>query len=139
MNTPSFGSADATPEGLRDALLDPRHVGKILEADDGLCRAFYALYDLCMSLSDAVCMTDNGSHLHFKQFGGSSRLFAKVKIRPQRGKMNVSIWSGAPIPLGFARDVRQLDTPDEDYELEIGSVFQVEQARPYIMESFRSA
>jgi endonuclease III len=136
---PVAGSFEDAPVQLRSALLSPRHVGKTLDADEGLRKAFYALYELCMSLSDDVQMTDNKTHLHFKRFNGSSRLFAKVKIRPRPGKMNVSIWSGAPIPLGFARDVRQLDTPDEDYELEIGSVFQVAQARPYIMESFRSA
>jgi len=132
-------SADAIPARLRDALLSPRHVGKVLDTEEGLRKAFYALYELCMSLSDDVRMTDNGSHLHFKRFGGSSRLFAKVKIRPRPGKMNVSIWSGSAIPLEFARDVRQLDTPDEDYELEISSASHVEQAKPHIRESFRVA
>jgi predicted transport protein len=127
------------PKGVRDALLSPRHIGKVLDADEGLRQAFYALYELCMSLSGDVRMTDNGSHLHFKCFSRPARLFAKVKIRPQRGKMNVSIWSGSDIPLGYARDVRLLDTPDEDYELEISSVSQVEQAKPHIMESFRIA
>ena len=42
-------------------------------------------------------------------------------------------------PLGYARDVRLLDTPDEDCELEISSVSQVDQAKPHIMESFRVA
>ena len=124
---------------LRSALLNPRHLGKALDADEGLRKAFYALYELCMSLSDDVQMTDNKTHLHFKRFDGWSRLFAKVKLRPRCGKINVSIWSGSPIPLAYARDVRLQDTPDEDYELEISSVSQVEQAKPHIMESFRIA
>ncbi|MEO2006124.1 MAG: hypothetical protein ABGY41_18740, partial [Candidatus Poribacteria bacterium] len=138
-NASVASSSDAIPARLRDALLSPRHVGKVLDADVGLRKAFYALYDLCMSLSGDVRMTDNKTHLHFKRFDGSSRLFAKVKIRPQPGKMNVSIWSRSAIPLGYARDVRLLDTPDEDCELEISSVSQVEQAKPHIMESFRAA
>jgi hypothetical protein len=81
MNTPSSSSADAVPEGLRDALLNPSHIGK----------------------------------------------------------MNVAIWSGSAIPLGFVPDVRQLDMLDEDYELEVRSAAQLEQAKPYIMDSFRSA
>jgi predicted transport protein len=136
MATPTLHAESVAPEGLRDALLSPRHVGNILEADEELREA---LYELCMSLSDDVQMTDNKTHLHFKWFGGPSRLFAKVKIRPQSGKMNVSIWSSSPILLGYARDVRLLDTPDEDCELEISSVAQVEQAKPHIMESFHIA
>ena len=139
MATPTLYLDSAAPEGLRDALVSPRHLGKLAEMDEELREAFYALYELCMSLSDDVQMTDNKTHLHFKRFNGSSRLFAKVKIRPQPRKMNVSIWSGAPIPLAYARDVRLQDTPDEDCELEISSVSQVEQAKPHIMESFRIA
>ena len=31
------------PKGVRDALLSPRHIGKVLDADEGLRQAFYAL------------------------------------------------------------------------------------------------
>jgi hypothetical protein len=139
MATPTLYLDSAAPEGLRDALVSPRHLGKLAEMDEELREAFYALYELCMSLSDDARMTDNQSYLHFKRFDGWSRLFAKVKIRPRRGKINVSIWSGAPIPLAYARDVRLLDTPDEDCELEITAAYQIHEAKPHIMESFRIA
>ncbi len=124
---------------LRDALENPHHVGRLADVDEELREAFYALYELCMSLSDDVQMTDNKTHLHFKRFDGWSQLFAKVKIRPRRGKINVSIWSGAPIPLEYARDVRLQNTPDEDCELGITATYQVHEAKPHIMESFRIA
>ncbi|MBT3268876.1 hypothetical protein HN371_17125 [Candidatus Poribacteria bacterium] len=133
------GAVEDVPQGLRDALVTPRHVGKVLESDKGLQRAFYALYEYCMGLAADVRLTDNKTHVHFKRFDGSSRLFAKVKIRPRPGKMNVSIWGGSSMPLGFARDVRALDTPDEDWELGISSASQVEQAKSHIKQSFRSA
>jgi predicted transport protein len=84
-------------------------------------------------------MTDNKTHVQFKWFGGPGRVFAKVKIRPQARKMNLSIWGGPSLPLSFARDVRHQSIPSEDWELEVTSVAQVEQAKPYIMESFRVA
>ena len=139
MAAPTLLLDSAAPEGLRDALASPRHLGTLDRMDEALREAFYALYELCMSLSDEVQMTDNQTHLHFKRFDGWSRLFAKVKIRPQGRKLNVSIWSGAAIPLPYARDVRLLDTPDEDCELEITAVRQVHEAKPHMTESFRIA
>ena len=132
-------SVDTTPQGLRDALLTPRHVGEILKVDEGLRQAFYVLYEFCMGLSDDVRMTDNQEQVHFKQFNGSSRLFAKVKIRPQRRKMNLSFWGGSSASVGSARDVRNKATPREDFELEIRSLAHVEQAKSLIVESFRIA
>ena len=139
MATPTIHIESVAHEELQEALLSPRHLGRSRDIDEELTEAFLALYEFCMSLSGEVRLTDNQTHLHFKRFDGSSRLFAKVKIRPRSGKLNVSIWSGAPIPLPYARDVRLLDTPDEDCELEITAVHQVHEAKPHIMESFRIA
>ena len=97
-------------------------------------------------VGNQVVFDDGGSYIINKATGKKTWLeekngiyVMKVKIRPQPRKMNVSIWSGAPIPLAYARDVRLQDTPDEDCELEISSVSQIEQAKPHIMESFRIA
>ena len=139
MNTPPSGSAGAAPEGLRDALLTPRHLGKVLEVAEGLRQAFYALYEFCMGLAEDVRMTDNQEQVHFKQFIGSSKLFAKVKIRPKYRKMNLTFWGGSPASVGSARDVHHKAIPREDCELEIRSVAHVELAKPHIMESFRIA